>query len=345
MTRLPLATLASLGLVLVLAPAVHAQTGSVAGTVVDESGGVVPGASVTLTGPNVRATTYSDGGGAYRFGGLAAGTYAVDVTLSGFAPARRDAVVVGETAVTVPAIALALAGFGEVVVVSASRVETTLLDAPATMTVLPGTALAASPAQNFGDLLRAVPGLNVIQMSARDISLTSRQATSTLATSQLTLLDGRSIYLDFFGLILWDFIPTNPNDIAQIEVVEAGVGCLGRQRADRRCQHHLKSPRERRAQCDAERRMVRPRRRLDRRSQPRRHLRRQREYGAGGERSLVVPPQRGLLQLGRLPAAGRHDSDRGRPARPDRSDQGGRGAVSGRRCRRVRPAFQNVGTR
>ena len=45
MTRLPLATLASLGLVLVLAPAVHAQTGSVAGTVVDESGGVVPGAS------------------------------------------------------------------------------------------------------------------------------------------------------------------------------------------------------------------------------------------------------------------------------------------------------------
>ena len=64
-----------------------------------------------------------------------------------------------------------------------------------------------SPAQNYGDLLRAVPGMNVIQMSARDINLTTRQATSTLANSQLVLLDGRSIYLDFFGLVLWDFVP------------------------------------------------------------------------------------------------------------------------------------------
>jgi hypothetical protein len=63
--------------------------------------------------------------------------------------------------------------------------------------------------------------MNVVQLSARDINLTSRQATGTLATSQLTLLDGRSIYLDFFGLILWDFIPTNPNDIKQIEPPDA----------------------------------------------------------------------------------------------------------------------------
>jgi len=97
---------------------------------------VVPGASVTLTGPNVRATTYSDGGGAYRFASLVAGTYAIDITLSGFAPARRDALVVGSAAVAVPPTVLVLAGLGEVVVVTASKVESTILNAPSTMTVL-----------------------------------------------------------------------------------------------------------------------------------------------------------------------------------------------------------------
>ena len=42
--------------------------------------------------------------------------------------------------------------------------------------------------QNYGDLLRAVPGVNVIQTSARDINVTSRQNTTTLSNSQLVLL-------------------------------------------------------------------------------------------------------------------------------------------------------------
>jgi outer membrane receptor protein involved in Fe transport len=107
----------------------------------------------------------------------------------------------------------------EVVVVSASKVESTLINAPATLSVLTPDQIATSPAQNYGDLLRSVPGLNVIQTSARDINLTSRQSTSTLVNSQLVLLDGRSIYLDFFGLVLWDFVPQSPNEIKQIEVV------------------------------------------------------------------------------------------------------------------------------
>jgi outer membrane receptor protein involved in Fe transport len=68
--------------------------------------------------------------------------------------------------------------------------------------------------------------VNVIQMSARDINLTSRQGTSTLSNSQLALLDGRSIYLDFFGLILWDFVPSNAADIKQIEVVRGPASAV-----------------------------------------------------------------------------------------------------------------------
>jgi outer membrane receptor protein involved in Fe transport len=108
----------------------------------------------------------------------------------------------------------------EVTVESASKVEQKLIDAPATMSVVTSEQLASQPAQNMADTLRSVPGLNVIQTSARDINLTARQATSTLATSQLVSVDGRSVYLDFFGLVLWDLVPSpTSGEIKQIEVV------------------------------------------------------------------------------------------------------------------------------
>ena len=86
----------------------------------------------------------------------------------------------------------------EVTVVSASKAAEALLDAPATMSVVSADEIASAPSTSVGDLLRSVPGTNVIQMSARDVDLATRQATSTLPNSQLALLDGRSIYLDFF---------------------------------------------------------------------------------------------------------------------------------------------------
>jgi outer membrane receptor protein involved in Fe transport len=114
----------------------------------------------------------------------------------------------------------------EVVVVTASKTDTKLIDAPATMSVVSPDTLATTPAQNFGDLLRSVPGLNVIQTSARDINMTSRASTSTLTNSTLVLLDGRSLYLDFFGLVLWDFVPQSQNEIKQIEVVRGPASAV-----------------------------------------------------------------------------------------------------------------------
>jgi iron complex outermembrane receptor protein len=113
------------------------------------------------------------------------------------------------------------------VVVSASRVEQQLVNAPATVSVvITGATIQNSPATNIGDLLRAVPGLNVTQVSARDINLTTRGATGTLATSQLALVDGRSIYLDFYGMVMWDFVPANPREIKQIEVIRGPASAV-----------------------------------------------------------------------------------------------------------------------
>jgi iron complex outermembrane receptor protein len=116
--------------------------------------------------------------------------------------------------------------YEEQVVVSASKVEQQLVNAPAAVSVVTTETIQNSPATNIGDLLRAVPGLNVSQTSARDVNITTRGATSTLSTSQLALMDGRSIYLDFFGMVMWDLLPANPNDIKQVEVIRGPASAV-----------------------------------------------------------------------------------------------------------------------
>jgi iron complex outermembrane receptor protein len=116
--------------------------------------------------------------------------------------------------------------FEEVVVVTASRTEGQLVNAPAAVSVINTATIESSPTTNVGDLLRAVPGMNVTQVSARDINITTRGATSTLSTSQLALVDGRSVYLDFFGMVMWDLVPTNPHEIRQIEVVRGPASAV-----------------------------------------------------------------------------------------------------------------------
>lgn len=116
--------------------------------------------------------------------------------------------------------------YKETVVVSASKTEQQLVNAPATMTVITSEMLSFAPSTNYGDLLRAVPGVNVTQMSARDVNVTSRGATSSLATSQLAVVDGRSIYQDFFGFVMWDFMPANVNEIKQMEVIRGPASAV-----------------------------------------------------------------------------------------------------------------------
>ena len=50
--------------------------------------------------------------------------------------------------------------YEETVVVSGSKTEQKLIDAPVTMTVITADTIENAPTRNFADLLRSVPGLN-----------------------------------------------------------------------------------------------------------------------------------------------------------------------------------------
>lgn len=114
----------------------------------------------------------------------------------------------------------------DVVVVTASRTEQTQAEAPVAISVITALDIERTPADDVGDLLRNQPGINVAQTSARDVNVTGRGSTNTLANSLLTLMDGRSTYLDFFGINMWDLLPNQPEEIAQIEVVRGPGSAL-----------------------------------------------------------------------------------------------------------------------
>ena len=128
----------------------------------------------------------------------------------------------------------------EVVVVTASRTEQLLLESPVAISVIDSADIALSPAKNYADLMRGVPGLNITQTSARDINMSSRSATSTLDASTLVLIDGRSVYLDFFGFVAWDLLPLDFGEIEQIEVIRGPGSAVWGANANERCRerHH-----------------------------------------------------------------------------------------------------------
>ena len=72
----------------------QASTGNIYGKVVDEQGGVLPGVSVTGSGPGAAQTTFTDPKGEFRFLNLSVGSYKVVTTLQGFSTVERNDVVV-----------------------------------------------------------------------------------------------------------------------------------------------------------------------------------------------------------------------------------------------------------
>lgn len=66
-----------------LSALLHLQSVVLTGNVVDVTDAAVPGATIRISGPAV-ATTVSDEQGRFHFNGLAAGSYALSVSLAGF---------------------------------------------------------------------------------------------------------------------------------------------------------------------------------------------------------------------------------------------------------------------
>jgi hypothetical protein len=73
------------------------QTGSVAGRVLDQTGGVLPGVTIDLVVNRTELTTTTDGEGRYRFDRVPAGSAELTCRLLNFSVMRRAINVPAET--------------------------------------------------------------------------------------------------------------------------------------------------------------------------------------------------------------------------------------------------------
>jgi hypothetical protein len=98
-------------------------TGTVTGTVMDETNQVLPGATVTLTSEQTQSarTTTTDGSGDFRFVSVYPGAYSVKIELAGFRSLERKNNILSASArLSLGAVRLAVGSHNELVTVEAS---------------------------------------------------------------------------------------------------------------------------------------------------------------------------------------------------------------------------------
>jgi outer membrane receptor protein involved in Fe transport len=154
-----------------------AQSGTVSGSVRDQTGGALPGVTVEMTTPRAAPlATSTDAAGRYRFEAVPAGIYTLSFRLLNFGDQqRRDLQVAAGQTVTADAV-LSLALSADVVVV-AKRTFANLADIENPAENLVGVAQSASqgaitarqldvrPVMRAGEVLETVPGVIITQHS------------------------------------------------------------------------------------------------------------------------------------------------------------------------------------
>jgi hypothetical protein len=155
--------LATSTVMLVCAAAVLGQgsTGSIYGSVTDEQGSPISGATATLIGPAAPRTAGDDANGRFRFLGVAPGQYSVTVAAEGFAKVTHDNVVVSVGQSTQVDFRMSLSTVKEDVAVSGApplidtrKVETGRTFSGADLTEIP-------TARDVWALIQQVPGVQL----------------------------------------------------------------------------------------------------------------------------------------------------------------------------------------
>ena len=165
-TRFPLRIVSALAVAVLLFVPVCAlaqvAVGTLVGNVSDDSGGGVPGATITATETrtNISRTTTSNAAGNYSFNNLPPGLYRVDGELVGFKKYSRDAVELSVNTTVRVEIVLAVGQLEESVIVTG---EAPILQTDRTDTgrIIESTQITQMPLgfnRNFQALLITVPG-------------------------------------------------------------------------------------------------------------------------------------------------------------------------------------------
>jgi len=109
-------------------------------------------------------------------------------------------------------------------VTTVSRTSETLRDSPAAITVLTNDQIRRSGATSIPEALRLVPGVQVAHIDANKWAVSVRGFNNRLSNKLLVMVDGRSIYDQYFSGVLWETKDLMLEDVDRIEVVRGTGG-------------------------------------------------------------------------------------------------------------------------
>lgn len=104
--------------------------------------------------------------------------------------------------------------------------EQPISKAPSNVYVITDEDIRHSGAVDLPTVLRRVPGIDVMQVTGADFNVSARGDNQLRANKMLVLVDGRSIYLDWQGQVLWRNIPITLPEIKRIEVLKGPAAAL-----------------------------------------------------------------------------------------------------------------------
>jgi iron complex outermembrane receptor protein len=110
--------------------------------------------------------------------------------------------------------------FGEPVTTSATGKPQRLSDVPLNMEIITQDDIRKSGAKQIPDILRNISGVNVRQITETQIEVGIRGYNGAYNDRVLVLVNGRQVYLDYYGLVNWELIPVQLKEIQQIEVIK-----------------------------------------------------------------------------------------------------------------------------
>jgi len=105
------------------------------------------------------------------------------------------------------------------VVVTAAKHAQKIGETPATVYVVTADQIAAAGAVHIAELLRDIPGLDVVLSSGSHQDVSARGLNEAASNAVLVLVDGRSVYADFYGVTIWETLPVSIDEIKVIEVI------------------------------------------------------------------------------------------------------------------------------
>ena len=104
-------------------------------------------------------------------------------------------------------------------VISATRLQQSVLDTPASITVIDRAMIRALGARELPDILRLVPGMVVGRESGSETFVGYHGTSADGARRMQVLVDGRSIYEAALARVDWIGLPLDVEDIERIEIV------------------------------------------------------------------------------------------------------------------------------